>query len=535
MDHFSELTYSTYADGELPEPERSRVEQHLAQCPVCRARVAALEVESRVLAEAFRLAEETDLAQSRSNIGRSLLITVGSALAVALSLDRLIVGVEQLAPGATSWMNALSLSWFRDALFNNALDLVREGPAMLNALVTVLGLLVLGAIVAGLLRHFLTRHPMSMAVLATMLLALALPRPAAAIEKRSAPSVRIGSEETVNNSLLVNGENLALDGTVNGSVIAFVRKADIRGAIKGDLIVFAQQIEVSGTVEGNLYALSQSATLSGHVERNLYTWAQTLQLDPGGRVDSDVLAGSDVTRLRGAVGRDASVFSGSVDAEGEVGRNLQVYTGALTVARSAHVGGDLEAHVKHRQDADIESGAAIGGKTEISLEQKSHSHYTESKFYYWQAIWMAGALIVGLLLHWLAPAFFAAPLDSGGSLLRSGGVGFLALVAAPIAAIIAFITLVGIPLGVLLLIFWLLGLWLAKIFVGAAVGRGLMRQRPSQPPNFAVPFIVGLLIVFVATNLPYVCGWLSFLIILVGLGLAVLGVRAGMRGRVATA
>jgi cytoskeletal protein CcmA (bactofilin family) len=529
MDHLSELTYSMYADGELPEPERLRVQHHLAGCPACRAQVAALEAENQVLAEAFRLLEEPDASRSRCSIGRSLLITVGSALAVAVGLDRLVVAVDNLAPGATSW---ISLSWFQGILFNNAFDVVREGPAMLNALVTILGLLVLGAVIAGVLRHFVSRHPMSMAILATMLFAVALPRPAAAMEKRSTESVRIGPEETVNDSLLVSGDSLEVDGTVNGNLIAFGRKAVIRGVIKGDLFVFEQQVDISGTVEGSIYTSCQTLTLSGHVGRNLYVWSQTVQLDPGGRVDGDILMGGDTARLRGSVGRDAALLSGNMEAEGNIGRNLQAYTGALTIDRSARIGGNVEAHVKKQQDADIESGAVIGGKTEISLEQKSPSHYTEVKFYYWQAIWMAGALIIGLLLHWIAPGFFAARLDSGDSLWRSGAVGLLALVAPPLLAIVAFITLVGIPLGVLLLGLWLAGLWMAKVFVAAAVGRGLMRPRPGEPPSFAVPFIVGLLAVFVAINLPYVGAWLSLLIVpAVGLGLAVLAVRKGMTSR----
>jgi cytoskeletal protein CcmA (bactofilin family) len=532
MDHFSELTYSIYADGELPEPERVRVQQHLALCPACRAQVAALEVENRVLAEVFRRAAETDTAKSRGGIGRSLLITVGSALAVALGLDRLVVAIERLAPGAASWVNPINLAWFQSVLFNNALDVVREGPAMLNALVTALGLLVLGAVIAGILRHFLLRHPMSIAVLAAMLLALGLPRSASAMEKRAATSMSIGSEETVNDSLAVSAERFQLAGTVNGNLIVCGETAAISGIVKGDLIVFGQQLEISGTVEGNVYAFAQTVTLSGHVGRNMYLWTQTLQLDKEGRVENDILLGADVVRLRGSVGRDASMLAGSLDAEGDVGRNLQTYTNALIVARSAKIGGNLEAHLKKKQDADIDPGATIAGKTDISEGRRSPSRYTQAKFYYWQAIWMAGAFIIGLLLHWLAPTFFATRLDSGRSLLVSGGLGFLVLVAAPIAAGVSFITLVGIPLGVLLLGLWLAGLWVAKIFVGAAVGRGLMRRSPGEPPNFVVPFIVGLVIVFVAINLPYVGGWLGLLIVpVVGLGLAVLGVRSGMTRR----
>ena len=504
-----------YADGELGEPERLRVQQHLALCPACRAQVTALEIENRVLADVFRMTEEAESAKSRVGIGRSLLITVGSALAVALGLDRLLVAAERFVPDVGSWMSGFSFAWLQGLVFNNAFDLIREGPVMLNALVTVLGLLVLGGILFGVLRHFTARHPMSVALVFTVLLALIVPRPASAIERRQSTRLRVPSDETVPESLIAQGDVVEIDGTVDGSVAAMGRLAVIRGDIKGDLFALAQETQIMGTVEGSVYSWTNTLTVSGHVNQ-------------------DIVVGANNVHLEGTVGRDVTSFSGTADDSGTVGRNLQAYVGSMTVSKSARIGGNLEAHVHNAQDVSVESGATVSGKTQILLEKKKSNRYATAHFYYWQAIWFAGALIVGFLLYWIAPAFFSTRFDTGRALLISAGVGFLAFVAAPIGAVVACVTLIGIPLGVLLIGLWLAGLWIAKVFVGAALGRGLMRQRPGEPPNFAVPFIVGLLIIFVATDLPYVGAWLSFLTILVGLGLAVLGVRNGMRRDVAT-
>ena len=516
MDHFSELTYSMYTDGELPEPERLRVQQHLAQCAACRAQVTALEAENRILAEVFRLTAESEAAKSRFGIGRSLLVTVGSALAVALGLDRLILAVERFVPDAGSWMGGFSFAWLQDLFFNNAFDWIREGPAMLNALVTVLGLLVVGAVLFGLLRHFLSRHPLSMALVATVLLALILPRPASAIERRSETRLRIPENETVRQSLIAQGDVVEIDGTVDGSVAMTARLAVIRGDIKGDVFSFSQETQIVGTVEGSVYAWTNALTLSGHVNQ-------------------DLVVGSNNVHLMGTVERDVSSFSGTLDATGTVGRNLQAYVGSLTVSREARIGGDLEAHVKKTQDVNIETGASISGKTQISLEKKGPNRYATGHFYLWECIWLAGALIIGLLLNWIAPGLLSARLETGRSLAVSAGVGFLVLVATPIAAIIACFTLIGIPVAIVALLLWLISwIFLAKVFLGAALGRGLLRGRPTPTP-FIVALLAGLVIVFIAVNLPYVGGWLSFLVVLVGLGLLALGVRNGMRRPVATA
>ena len=484
---FSEFIYSMYADGELAEPERLRVQQHLAQCPRCRALTAALETENRVLAEVFQLME--DPAAARRRVGRSLLFTAGSALVVALGLDGVIATLERLAPGAASWMSRFSLGWLQDFFFNNAFDLIREGPAMLNALVTALGLLVLGAILFAVLRHFWMRHPMSMAVLATALVALCLPRPASALERRSADRVRVSANETVPDSLMAHAESIEIDGTVDGSLIATGRRAVIRGDVKGDLFAFAQETEIAGTVEGSVYAWTSSLTISGHVGQ-------------------DVLVGANDVHIPGAVGRDVTCFTGNLETSGTVGRNVHAYAGAVTVSRTARIGGNLDAQVHKADDVDVESGATIAGKTQITTKRATPSRYATGHFYFWEAIWMAGALIVGLLLYVLAPGFFGVRLDTGGALWRSVWVGFVALVATPVAAVVACFSLVGIPAGVMAFFVWLLSLiFVAKVFVGAAVGRGLVQTRPGGSP-FALTLLAGLIVVFVAINLPYVGGWL---------------------------
>ena len=50
MTCLSELTCAVYADGELSPEETRDAERHLAECPRCRALVAALRGENRILA-----------------------------------------------------------------------------------------------------------------------------------------------------------------------------------------------------------------------------------------------------------------------------------------------------------------------------------------------------------------------------------------------------------------------------------------------------------------------------------------------------
>jgi hypothetical protein len=91
-------------------------------------------------------------------------------------------------------------------------------------------------------------------------------------------------------------------------------------------------------------------------------------------------------------------------------------------------------------------------------------------------------------------------------------------VAVPIAALIFAVTVVGLPVSRISLEIWGTSLYVAYILVTAFLGPSLVRSPEGAKPSFALPLLVGLLIVKVATSAPYIGGWLSFLVLTPGPG-----------------
>ncbi|HEV2177650.1 MAG TPA: zf-HC2 domain-containing protein [Terriglobia bacterium] len=517
MKCFPELTYSIYADGELPAEEVRQVEAHLAVCPRCRALADAWRMESRLLAKVLQ--EVPNVVSGRSKVGLSILWTAASALVAALGLDQAVTGIERMIPSSAGWLNQFSRAWIENLLFNAGLNLVREGPALLNGLMTAVGFGILLALIVTSVRFFAKHHPMSLAVLAGLGLVVLMAQPASAIERRKGNVVSVAAGETVQDSLLATGDTVDIVGNVNGNLFAACQRMTVRGDVKGDVVSFGQIVQIEGTVEGNVYAWAETVTISGHVTGSVFGWTQTVTVESGGRVDMDVTSGGEDLRVDGNVGRNVSFLGASTELKGAVGGNFQAYAGQVAVLSSSRIGGSLEAHVDKKEQVDIEPGATIAGKTDIRLKEKPRSKYTERSFYFWQAIELVAALILGLLVFWLFPTLFGARIATAGALLRELGIGFLILIATPIAAIIAGITLVGLPVAILSLMAWIAGCYLAKVFVAAWIGRTIVPSRPAVGSS-ALGLLLGLAIIFVAVNLPYVGGWLWLLVLLVGLGMA---------------
>lgn len=289
---------------------------------------------------------------------------------------------------------------------------------------------------------------------------------------------------------------------------------------------FAGKTLVNGEVGGNLMAFTSHLDLRGRVLRGLYAFASVLSLGADSRVGGDAagfIADADVD---GSVGRDLVLFSGSTNFRGNVGRNLRTRTGKLTVLAPAHVGGDLTAYVRKADYVQIDPGATIAGKVDTQIRGPRESRYVRASFYFWQAVRLAAALVTGLVLFWLFPALSTLRPQSGGELLKSVGVGFLILVAVPVGAVLVGITLVGLPIGLMGLAAWLTALYLAKILVAAYVGQQLLARPASAAPSVvALPLLVGLVLVLVAINLPFVGKLVHLLTLLLGLGLVYSQVR----------
>jgi cytoskeletal protein CcmA (bactofilin family) len=341
--------------------------------------------------------------------------------------------------------------------------------------------------------------------------------------------VVVGAGEIVDDSLAVAGDVVAVDGTVTGDLLAAGKRVIVRGTVKGDLVAVAERIEIEGSVEGNVFAGGNTVIVRGSVGRSAHCAADTIRVDPGGRVDGDAMGFAGTIDLDGHVGRDLVAFAGMTNLRGDVGRNASVRTRRLHLETAAKIGGNLLARVRDAAAVQVDEGAIVSGKTETRLLPKERSRYARVGFYVWKLIWLLAAFLLGLVLHALLPGLFPARLPGSMALLRTAGLGFVALVVVPAAALLLMLTLIGLPAGFLILGLWLAGLYLAQILVATLIGRGFLQKADAPPASIAPVLLVGLVSVAVSANLPYVGGLLRFVVLVLGLGLAVIGAHRGVR------
>lgn len=512
MTCFSEMTYAIYCDGELPSDETRQVELHLAACSGCRQRVAALREENRALIYALQATEEAPARMSQTASLFSLGWKIAAVFLIATLPYLSINWITQQFVPETSWLNpmkpSVQFSLFTNLVFyltNLGVSMISQIEKLAN-LPAFLLLAVFAVLVFTRLRIRLLRPGVG------LLMLLVLVVPGFSLDMRTSKTVvTVGPTETLNESLIAAADSIEIEGNINGDLLAFGRRVEIRGRVTGDVIAFAQRIEISGEVGGNVFTCGRDVDFLGHVSHSVYACGQALLTSAHSQIDGDAIVAGDLT-LEGAIKRSVLAAGNTADFRGSIGENLTFHGGQFTITPPAHIQGDVHASVIHMKSTTIDPGAFIGGKKEISVRQTTNP-YLRPKFYFWKAIGLLGALLVGLILRLLVPQFLDHTTQGLRAWGRSLGLGFAILVGTPVAIIILGITLIGLPVALISLVFYIIGFYLAGIVCGLFVGRFVLRSSLTNVGGFLLALLVGCLILMVVYQIPYGIGAIVHLLV----------------------
>jgi hypothetical protein len=244
---------------------------------------------------------------------------------------------------------------------------------------------------------------------------------------------------------------------------------------------------------------------------------QSLRVNDRGRVGGGILVGAGDVSLEGEVTRSATVYAGNADVSGSIGRELTMAGDSLTLTNTARIGGNLSVSVRQLKNVHIADGATITGARDIQVRVRE-SHFTRPRFYFYKAVWLAAAMLVGWLGLLLFPGFFQASTQAVGSGWRSLGLGVTVLAGVPVAIILIAITLVGLPVSLMLLAVYLAAIYVAKILVGAFLGQMLLKPTTATKGDWLLGLLVGLLVLTVVGFIPYLGGLVRLGVVCLGLG-----------------
>ena len=326
-----------------------------------------------------------------------------------------------------------------------------------------------------------------MVLLAAVSLAVASPAQAAEVINGN-PDATLPAGETVDDDLFITGQTVHIDGTVNGDVFAAGQEVIVTGTINGNLFVGSQLFTNSGTIDGSVFAGAYSVRLlAGTIADSFYGAGFAVTIDEGSQVGRSAYMAGYQGIVDGQIARDANFSGGAFRMNGQVGRNLMVRitesdTNSTDQFRSwspvplnvenlapgfqrpanSQVGGEIDEQTVYIQTGRDNVVPDAGRVAAFGLAAAAVRRVGE-----FLALLLVGAVLV---LAW-PKQVEAVEHEMVAYPWRSLGIGFLAAIAMPFAAVLA----IGLILGVGLL----LGLITLGTLAPVAIGAGLLALAAS--------------------------------------------------------
>src|SRR5262245_47758077 len=331
--------------------------------------------------------------------------------------------------------------------------------------------------------------------------------------------------------------------THTGDVYRLTTTVDVEGTQKGDLTVWAQSVSIPGTVTGDLYAAAQnvdiagtvgdsarifanSVIIRGTVEGDLSTWAASLTITKEAHVTGDVNCFSARCVVDGKVDGDLQATGGQVSLSGPIAGSATIKCDVLELAPETRIAGDLD--YETREQIDVAKGIVAGT---VTYEEKKEKEREKT---HWSGLWILAwfwLLVAAIIIGFLGLRLFEGPTTAvtdavRTDMLRSSGVGFLAVIVVPVAGAIACIPVLTIPLVLILFFLYALTLYFAQFPVAAWLGGRILGLFGQREPSRYLSLFLGLLLLYLVFAIPCVGMFVVCFAIFLGFGAILLGLRS---------
>lgn len=317
-----------------------------------------------------------------------------------------------------------------------------------------------------------------------------------------------------------------------------------------DLYICKDKVEVSNVVDGNAFIIGKEVTITGEIGGDLFVMAEKLNIE-GGYIYSNLFVCANEVNINGVVYdvysacntfnlqndgfiyRDMKVTANNVNLNGKVRRNA--FVGANNISFAEDASTTIYGNLTYSSDSEITipEGVISGTTTynKVNFNNDESNSVASIILSYVLSLFKAllYTLVITLLLLWLAPKFIEKVSNmSVKKSFASLGIGFVALVAFLVfifIGIFLLISVVGIPVFVLgmfaSILVGYLGNAIASIFFGKLFTRVLKMEGKVK---FVLFTLVSSLIIWAISYIPFIGGFLTFLIWLFGIGTLIVNI-----------
>jgi hypothetical protein len=293
------------------------------------------------------------------------------------------------------------------------------------------------------------------------------------------------------------------------------------GATGGDYLGAGGSQMVGGRIHGSIRAAGGKIYVAASIDRDATIAGGRIELMPAAAIERNAYLAGGMVQVDGTVHGELQVSGGTVILNGMVGSNAEVTAGELHVGPHAVINGNLRYRVPAKK-VHIDPAARITGiVTALPVRDWSGT------MRFFRFLWLIGFLIAGAVAVALAPRLATRAVDS----LKqrpwlSTMIGFLWLIAVPVAAVLIAITIVGLPLALLSGAVYGVLVYLGRAVIAVWLGRMVLgaRAHPGYEGAFK-SFLTGGIILVLVAFVPGIGPLVMLLTTVCGVGALLLSIK----------
>lgn len=323
-----------------------------------------------------------------------------------------------------------------------------------------------------------------------------------------------GSQEFYN--LYAGGGSVVVSKQIFGDLFAGGGSVLIAGPVEKDLFAAGGSVTVSHPVGDDARLAGGSVVVNAPIAGDLLIAGGTVALSENAHIGRDFWAAGGIVNLNGTVGGGAKITGGDIFINGVINGPLQVRAGKkLVFGPQSRVNGPIA--YAGRREAVVENGAQIGqiaftpayGKTRYAPA----TVLVGLGFFF--LLKLAALLAASLvLLKFFRRMSLAIVSSACHQFWQNLGIGFVGIIAIPLAAILLMATLVGAYLGVIIGIwfaFSLLMAGIATITLAGCLAQTWINKTKGIALSWETP-VWGVLVLGVLDIIPFI-GWLAIAVL----------------------
>lgn len=332
---------------------------------------------------------------------------------------------------------------------------------------------------------------------------------------KSGSLVQVPDADSIQKQLVAAGETIEMSGWLGNDFFAAGRFMMLKGAVSDDAIMAAQQVIIDGEVGDLLMSAGETIIVNGHIKGDAFLAAREIRITEGASIEGNAALGAETIVLEGgSISGWLRAAGEELRLNGKVGQFTELYSNDVTF------GNDYRASFGTTITSDEtiyrENLGKVPSDLVLNVEKEPIVFIIVFKGLFYLSVLITGLILLRIFQNTAIDIHrFATE-----KVWKNIGVGFIAFIGIPLAILLLILPVITMPLSFLLLLVYMLALFAGYLLVALTLGVVGILYFKSEPEisTYYWGLALGMVIIAVLTNLPFIGFILNALLLFFGLG-----------------